>query len=51
MGKKIKGVARMNENWVVVLFNPITIYLMFIGLLLLLDSIGGILGKLGVDLD
>lgn len=26
--------------WIVVLFNPVTIYLMFIGLLLLLDSIG-----------
>ena len=30
----------MTEVWIVVLFNPITIYLMFIGLLILLDSIG-----------
>ncbi len=30
----------MTENWIIVLFNPIAIYLMFIGLLLLLDSIG-----------
>ena len=30
----------MTEIWIGVLFNPITIYLMFIGLFLLLDSIG-----------
>ena len=36
----------MTENWIAGLFNPITIYLMFIGLLLLLDSIGYIVEKI-----
>lgn len=30
----------MTEIWIILLFNPATIYLMFIGLLILLDSIG-----------